>query len=230
MIGERLLPRFNFLFVGGVWPSPRRSGQFCCRFFCAQLAPADGARVGRRDYISRKGSSAASLPDCDRKFERVTPTSSNAFRRREYRPDQIEGDLMQLLPRLDRHLHRPATSGYFKVGPFDLHRDGPAMSVRFLAPGPDIVSHRDHAGLDLNGIYQVLRESRLRPRRLSFPVRLNQPVVPTSCDVVVPAPRLAEVLLQKRKSLPSQVRARLDAKGAHLNGHLWAHAVELRDR
>jgi len=55
------------------------SGQSCCRFFCARLAPADGARVGRRDYISRKGSSVASLPDCDRKFERVTPTSRTPF-------------------------------------------------------------------------------------------------------------------------------------------------------
>src|ERR1700719_3576823 len=103
---------------------------------------------------------------------------------------------MQLVPGFDRRFDRSAAGGYLEVRPFDFHRDGPAATIRFLTPGPDIVSHRDHAGLDLNGIYQVLRESRLRPRRLSFPVRLNQPVVPTSCDVVVPAPRLAEVLLQ----------------------------------
>ena len=40
-------------------------------------------RMGRGsvggDYTSRKGSSAASLPDCDRKFERVTPTSRTPF-------------------------------------------------------------------------------------------------------------------------------------------------------
>ena len=40
-------------------------------------------RMGRGsvggDCISRKGSSAASLPDCDRKFERVTPTSRTPF-------------------------------------------------------------------------------------------------------------------------------------------------------
>ena len=137
---------------------------------------------------------------------------------------------MQPAPCLDRRFHRSAAGGYLKVGPFDLHRDGPAMGVRFLAPGRDIVGHCNHSGLDLNGISQVLRESRLRPQRLSFPVRLNQPFVPTSCDVVVPAPRLAEVLLQKGKSLPSQVRARLDAKGTHLDGRLWTHAVELRDR
>ena len=68
---------------------------------------------------------------------------------------------MQLLPRLDRRLHRPAAGGDLKVGPFDLHRDRPAASLRFLAPGPDVIGHRDHAGLDLNGIRQVLRESRL---------------------------------------------------------------------
>src|SRR5580700_6792832 len=54
----------------------------------ANLAVASSAlgwrqRMGRGsvggDYISRKGSSAASLPDCDRKFERVTPTSRTPF-------------------------------------------------------------------------------------------------------------------------------------------------------
>ena len=113
---------------------------------------------------------------------------SNAFRRREHGPDQVQGDLMQLLPRLDRHFHRPAASGYLKVGPFDLHRDGPATRVRFLAPSPDIIGHRDHTGLDLNGISPVLRESRLRSQRLSFSVRLDRPFVPTSRDVVVPTP------------------------------------------
>ena len=33
----------------------------------------------RGDYTSRKGSSAASPPDCDRKFERVIPTSRTPF-------------------------------------------------------------------------------------------------------------------------------------------------------
>src|SRR5271170_1172920 len=86
----------------------------------------------------------------------------NAFRGREHGPDQVQGDLMQLLPRLDRHFHRPAASGYLKVGPFDLHRERPATRVRFLAPSPDIIGHRDYTGLDLNGISLVLRESRLR--------------------------------------------------------------------
>jgi hypothetical protein len=35
-----------FQFFFSVWPSTRRSGQSC--FFCTRLAPADGARVGRR--------------------------------------------------------------------------------------------------------------------------------------------------------------------------------------
>ena len=196
----------------------------------ARLAPADGARVGRRRLHFTKRQFSRFTAGLRLKVREGHSDESNALRRREYGPDQVEGDLMQLLPRLDRHFHRSATSGQLKVGPFDLHRDGPATSVRFLAPGPDIVSHRNHAGLDLNGIGQVLWKSRLRSRRLSFPVRLDRPVVPTSRDVVVPTPRLAEVVLQERKSLPSQVRARLNAEGAHLNGRLWAHAVELRYR
>src|ERR1700722_11819716 len=119
---------------------------------------------------------------------------------------------MQLLSRLDRHFHRAAASGYLKVGPFDLHRDGPATSVRFLAPGPDIVRHRNHAGLDLNGMSQVLWKSRLRSRRLAFAVRWDRPVVPASRDAEVPTPCLAEVVLQERKALQPQVRACLDTE------------------
>jgi hypothetical protein len=33
-----------------------------------------------------------------------------------------------------------------------------------------------------------------------------------------------------REGLPSQIRARLNAEGAHLGRRLWTHAVELRDR
>jgi hypothetical protein len=40
-------------------------GQSCCRFFCARLASAEGRGSVGGDYTSRKGSSAASPPDCD---------------------------------------------------------------------------------------------------------------------------------------------------------------------
>ena len=71
---------------------------------------------------------------------------------------------MQFLLRSDRHVHRPASSRNLKVGPFDLHGDRSAARVRLFALGPDIVSHRDHARLDLKGINQVLGESRFRSR------------------------------------------------------------------
>jgi hypothetical protein len=77
MIGEWFLPRFKF--------SSRSDRQ---RGVGGNLAVASSAlgwrqRMGRGsvggDYTSRKGSSAASPPDCDRKFERVTPTSRTPF-------------------------------------------------------------------------------------------------------------------------------------------------------
>src|SRR5271170_529315 len=94
----------------------------------------------------------------------------------------------------------------------DIHCDRLAARVRFLAPGPDIVGHRDHAGLDLNGISQVLGESRFRSRRLSFAVSLDGPVVLTARDLVIPTPGLAEVTLQEIQGLPPEVRAGLNAK------------------
>jgi hypothetical protein len=47
---------------------------------------------------------------------------------------------------------------------------------------------------------------------------------------VVPKPCLAEVLLQKRKGLLSQICACLNAERTHLDGRLWTHAVEVRHR
>jgi impB/mucB/samB family len=106
-----------------VWPSTRRRGQSCCRFFCARLAPADGARVGRRRlHLHEK---AVQPP----RF-RIAIESS--------RP----------VPCLDRRFHRSATSGQLKVGPFDLHRHGPTARIRLLAPGPDIVGHGNHSRFD----------------------------------------------------------------------------------
>ena len=36
--------------------------------------------------------------------------------------------------------------------------------------------------------------------------------------------------MEEIEGLPSQVRARLNAEGAHLDHRLWTHAVKLRDR
>ena len=139
-----------------VWPSTRRRGQSCCRFFCARLAPADGARVGRRRLHFTKRQFSRFTGGLRSKIRGGHSDESNAFRHWKYGPDQVEGDFMQPVPCLDRRFHRSATSGQLKVGPFDLHRHGPTARICLLAPGPDIVGHRDHSGLDLNGISQVL--------------------------------------------------------------------------
>jgi hypothetical protein len=137
---------------------------------------------------------------------------------------------MELFPGFDPRFDRSAASGYLKVGPFDLHRDCPATGVRFFAPGPHVVSHRAHAGLDWNGINQVLREGCLRPRGFSLAVGLNRTLVSTTCDFKIPAARLAEPLPQEGEGLTSQIRACLNAKRVHLGRRLWAYAMELCDR
>ena len=71
---------------------------------------------------------------------------------------------MQLRPRLNRRFYRPAAGGYLEVSPFNLC-NGSTKTIRFLAPSPNIVSHRDHAGFDPGRIDQILREGRLRPER-----------------------------------------------------------------
>ena len=70
---------------------------------------------------------------------------------------------MQLVPGFNRRFDRSAAGGYLEVRPFDFHRDGPAATIRFLTPGPNIVGHRDHARFDPNGIKQILREGCLGP-------------------------------------------------------------------
>ena len=88
---------------------------------------------------------------------------SNRFRWRKNRSDQFERKFMQFRPRFNRRFYRSAAGGYLEVSPFDLHCNGPTERIRFLAPGPNIVGHRDHGRLDLNGINQILGESRFRP-------------------------------------------------------------------
>ena len=115
---------------------------------------------------------------------------------------------MQLVPGFNRRFDRSAAGGYLEVRPFDFHRDGPAAAIRFLAPGPNIVGHRDHARFDPSGIDQILREGCLRPRGFSLAVGLNRTIVLAARDLKVPIACLAEPLLQgsrgfdRRRSAP----------------------------
>ncbi len=61
----------------------------------------------------------------------------------------------------------PPKAGTKHLGarPFDLHRDGPTATIRFLAQGQDVVGHCGHARFDPNGINQS-RSSGLRHRTL----------------------------------------------------------------
>ena len=184
-IGEWFLPCFNFLLGLAV---DAASGAILLSLLLRSVGTRGGARVGRRRLHFTKRQFSRFTAGLRLKVREGHSDESNALRRREHGTDQVEGDFMQPVPCLDRRFHRSATSGQLKIGPFDLHRDGPTARICLLAPGPDIVGHRNHSRLDLNGIGQVLWKSRLRSRRLSFAVRLDWPVVPTSRDVVVPTP------------------------------------------
>ena len=169
-----------YSFVEAVRPSTRRGG-----FLLSLLLRSVAARVGRRRLHFTK-----------RQFSRLT--AGLRLKVREGHSDEFErpsaagtrnGSGRGRLHAAQALFGSPIPSiGYaqLKVGPFDLHRDGPTARICLLAPGPDIVGHRNHSRLDLNGVGQVLWKSRLRSRRLSFAIRLDLPVVPTSRDVVVP--------------------------------------------
>src|ERR1700733_7443266 len=137
---------------------------------------------------------------------------------------------MQLVPRFDRRFDRSAAGGYLEVCPFYFHRDGPAATIRFLAPGPNIVGHRDHARFDPTGINQIFREGCLRPRGFSFTVGLNWTIVLAASDLKVPIARLAEAILQEGEGLAAQISGCLNAKRLHLGRRLRAYAMELCDR
>ena len=126
---------------------------------------------------------------------------SNRFRERKNRSDQFEGKFMKLRPRFNRCLYRSAARGYLEVSPFDLHCNGPAKTIRLLAPGPNIVGHRDHTRFDPSGIKQILREGCLRPRRFSLSVGLNRTIVSATRDFKVPMARFAEPRLQEGQGL-----------------------------
>ena len=107
---------------------------------------------------------------------------------------------MQLVPGFNRRFDRSAAGGYLEVRPFDFHSDGPAATIHFLTPGPNIVGHCDHAGFDPNGITQILREGCLRSRGFSL-ARLNRTIVLAAGDLKVPIACFAEPLLQEGEGL-----------------------------
>ena len=130
---------------------------------------------------------------------------------------------MQLVPGFNRSFDRSAAGGYLEVRPFEFHRNRPAATIRFLAPGPNIVGHRDHARFDPNGIKQILREGCLRPRGFSLAVGLNRTIVLAAGDLKVPIACFAEPLLQEGEGSTSQIRACLNAKRVHLGRRLRAY-------
>ena len=128
-----------------------RSPRAACRLRALSRRGArDGSVLGVR--VSRKRKLNCFAAGLRLKVRKRHADESNAFRRWEYRSDEAKRQLTQLLLGSDRHFHRPAAGRNPEVGPFNLHRDRPATSVRSLAPGPDVVGHGDHAGFDLNGI------------------------------------------------------------------------------
>ena len=97
------------LFVGGVWPSTRQSGQSW--FFLCSVGASEGGRgspTGER--VSRKRKFSRFAAGLRLKIREGHSDESNALRRRECGTDQVKGDLMQLLSRLDRYFHRPTAS------------------------------------------------------------------------------------------------------------------------
>ena len=91
----------------------------------------------------------------------------------------------------------------------------PAKGPRLLAPGPDLVRHRLHAGLDVGRIGQVAGEGRFRSGGLARAIRHDRTVVLATGDGVKPRTGLAEVLLQEFQRLAPQIRAREDAEAVH---------------
>ena len=134
---------------------------------------------------------------------------------------------MQLCPRFNRRLYRSPAGGNLEVSPFDLHCDSPAETIRFLAPGPDIVGHCHYTRFDPSGIEQILREGCLRAQGFSLSVGLNRTIVSATGDFKVPMACLPEPRLQELKDLAPQIRACLNAKRMHFGCGLWAHAMKL---
>jgi hypothetical protein len=131
---------------------------------------------------------------------------------------------MQLRSRFNRPFYRSTARRYLEVSPFDLHCNGTTKTIRFLAPSPNIVGHRDHARFDPGWIDQILREGRLRPRRFSLSVGLNRTIVPAARDFKVPMACFAEPRLQELAGLASQIRA--CANAVRVGGRL---AVRIRN-
>jgi hypothetical protein len=117
-------------------------------------------------HVSRKSKLSCFAAGLRLKVGKRHANESNAFGWWECRSDKIESRLLQLLPRLNRHLHRPAAGRNLKVGPFDFHGDRSSARVRFFAPGPDIRQPSRSRPLRFE-------RDQSSPRRKSFPTPMT---------------------------------------------------------
>ena len=95
-----------------VQPEGYGYSRFCdlLRGFERRLTPVMCGAAGNRHLHFTKREFSYFAGDLRSKVRQRHADGSNAFRGREHGPDQIQGDLMQLLPGLDRHFHRSAAS------------------------------------------------------------------------------------------------------------------------
>ena len=115
-------------------------------------------------------------------------------------------------------------------------RDNPTSRCRlrcnpssFLAPGPEVVDNGVDAGLNSSRGGQIPLEGGLRTGRLALSIGDDRPVVFAVRDPEITGGGFAELMLQKGRRLPSQIRPRLDAEPLHSCRYDGAEAVEFCD-
>lgn len=108
---------------------------------------------------------------------KVSPRPTGSLSEAGKQFGSIRAKSMRPVPRFDRMFARSAPGTYLEVRPFDLDRECPAATNRFLTPGPDIVGHREHAWFDPSGPNQILRKGCLRSRGFSLAVGLHRTIV-----------------------------------------------------
>src|SRR6266852_704801 len=112
-------------------------------------------------------------------------------------PHEADAHVAQAFLRRDDRRQGSAARDLPEVGILDLYGHCAAEGLCLLAPGPDLVCHRQHAGLDGGRIGQVVGKGRFRSGGFAWAVRHDRTIVLAIGNGVVPRAGLDEMLLQK---------------------------------
>src|SRR5580704_917279 len=158
------------------------------------------------------------------------PEQAHPFFRWQELFEQAKAQTLKVRETVDGIVDGLASGDLLKVGELHLQRQSPPSDAGRLAVPPDLGDNGLQRFTHRLERVQVLRESVLRPNRLSDAAGMDRPFINAARDPVIVGTGLTEVLLKEGQGLRPQIEARLDPEPMHFCCRRRSNAMELGNR